>query len=488
MRLTPAPLALTLAAALAACSESAAPGTGAAELDRTALEGQLVPTGRHIVLFSGPPSAGFSQQVEALGGRVDWAAAGIATLSGLDAADSDRLARRKEVRLIVADVALSLDLPEEGVALEAVAAELPQAPATPNTSFFYARQWNMRAVGADLVWAAGHLGSPSVTTFILDTGIDYLYPDLAGRVDPARSVDLLGTFQTLDTIGGVPTFIDFTEGDSVAKYFPTRAAYTDLYFHGTHVGATVSSNALVTAGVTSGTRLAAVKVCGYINSCPFSSVLNGVIYAAEHGADVINLSLGGGLHKAGNGRFAAFINQVFTYARSQGATIVVAAGNSGADLDHNGAVLATYCDIPGVICVSATGPTTQAGVNGPWANVDASSSFTNYGRSAIDLAAPGGNLNALPAPNTFVYAGCSQTSLIIPICQTGFFAIGAAGTSMSAPHVAGTAALLVSELGRSPAMIAARLQKTADDLGQPGTDTRYGRGRLNVARALGVIP
>ena len=59
---------------------------------------------------------------------------------------------------------------------------------------------------------------------------------------------------------------------------------------------------------------------------------------------------------------------------------------------------------------------------------------------------------------------------------------------MAAPHVAGAAAMLVTQLGRNPAGIHARLQKSADDLGQQGTDPYYGKGRLNIARALGVIP
>jgi len=59
---------------------------------------------------------------------------------------------------------------------------------------------------------------------------------------------------------------------------------------------------------------------------------------------------------------------------------------------------------------------------------------------------------------------------------------------MASPHVAGTAALLVQQLGRNPGAIRARLQQSADDLGAPGTDPYYGTGRLNVARAVGAIP
>jgi subtilisin family serine protease len=385
------------------------------------------------------------------------------------------------------DVALSLELPTGALDVIPVDASHPQASATPGSSALYARQWNMRAIAADEAWAAGALGSPTVTTFILDSGIDYEYVDLLGLVDERGSIDLTGSFPVVATIAGRPTVVTFTEADTVARYFPARKAFTDLFFHGTHVAATVSSNAIVAAGVTSRTRLVAVKVCTYINVCPFSSVLRGVIHAADSGADVVNLSLGGSFQKRGNGLLVQFVNQAFNYARARGVTIVVAAGNDGADLDHDVAAYSAYCNAPGVICTAATGPTNQSSADGPFTNVDASASYSNFGRSAIDLAAPGGNINAPAAPNTFVYAGCSQTSLVVPVCRTGVFAIGSLGTSMAAPHVSGAASLLVSRFGRNPAAIHARLQRTLDDLGEPGADPRYGKGRLNVARAVSAL-
>jgi subtilisin family serine protease len=279
--------------------------------------------------------------------------------------------------------------------------------------------------------------------------------------------------------------VAFTEADTVKKYFPTRQAFTDLYFHGTHVAATASSKGLVTAGVSSRTTLVAVKVCSYLDICPTSSVLAGVIYAADHGADVINLSLGGAFAKAGNGQFVGFVNQAYNYARRNGVTIVVAAGNEATDMDHDGNGYNAYCSTPATICVSATGPTYRGSVNGPFTDVDAPAYYTNFGRSAVNVAAPGGNSGV---NDNFVYAACSQSSLVIPVCQTGTYVIGAQGTSMASPHVAGAAALLVASLGRNPAQIRGTLQQTADDLGQPGTDPYYGNGRLNVGRAVGALP
>jgi subtilisin family serine protease len=307
-------------------------------------------------------------------------------------------------------------------------------------------------------------------------------------------VDLLGTFDTQLADGST---VPFTEKDSVDKYFPGRLAFTDLFFHGTHTGATVSSNAVRAAGITSGTTLVAVKVCGYINECPFSSILNGILYAANSGADVVNMSLGGAFTKAGNGRFVGLLDKVFDYARSKGVTVVVSAGNSAADLDHDGNTYWTFCNTPSVMCVAATGPTSDANTttrNGPWTDIDAPAYYTNFGRSAISVGAPGGNSSFGPpltppaGRDVFVWAACSQTSLLIGCFSSPLFIVGVQGTSMAAPHVAGTAALLVSILGRHPSQIKARIQQSADNVAGNGTTPFYGKGRLNVARAVGAIP
>jgi len=461
-----------------------------------------VASNRHIVSFSGSGPTDFAKQVAALGGKVLWVSpgSGLAAVSGLKGSAVATLAGKRGIQAVDADAWIPLDVPL--LATDATADGGGVASnAAPAAAVRYARQWNMRAVQADVAWAHGFLGSSGVSVFMLDSGIDPHHADTEGRVDPTRSVDLLGTFDAQLPDG---TTVPFTEADTVQKYFPGHEVYTDLFFHGTHTAATVSSNAVRAAGVTSGTMLVAVKVCGYINECPFSSILNGVIYAADNGADVINMSLGGAFTKAGNGRFVGLINKVFNYARSKGVTTVVSAGNEATDLDHNGNTYQTFCNTPAVICVAATGPTTDATgfttATGPWTDVDRPAFYTNFGRSAISVAAPGGNSSAgpaLPFPtrrSVFVWAACTQTSRVTtPVDLTGcsalpIFIVGAQGTSMSAPHVAGTAALLVSILGRHPSQIKARIQQSADNVAGNGTTPFYGKGRLNVARAVGAIP
>src|SRR5712692_2071968 len=453
---------------------------------------------RHIVSFSGSVPSDFAPQVAALGGKVLWVSSGsgLAAVSGLQGSAAATLAGRRGIQGVDADALIPLDVPL--VATEATAdAGGVQSNANPAAAVRYPRQWNMRAVQAQVAWAHGFLGSSSVSVFMLDSGIDPHHSDTQGRVDATRSVDLLGTFDAQLPDGSA---VPFSEADTVQKYFPGKEVYTDLFFHGTHTAATVSSNAVRAAGITSMTTLVAVKVCGYINDCPFSSILNGVIYAANSGADVVNMSLGGAFTKAGNGRFVGLLDKVFNFARSKGVTVVVSAGNSAADLDHDGNTYWTFCNTPSVICVAATGPTSDANAgtrNGPWTDVDAPAYYTNFGRSAISVAAPGGNSSfgpPLTPPATrdvFVWAACSQASRITQLlgCSAApVFIVGAQGTSMAAPHVTGAAALLVSIVGRNPSQIKARIQQSADNVAGNGTTPFYGKGRLNVARAVGAIP
>ena len=236
-------------------------------------------------------------------------------------------------------------------------------------------------------------------------------------------------------------------------------------------------------------------MCIVFNTCSTAAILNGIVYAVNHGADVINMSLGGAFLKSANPGFVSVINSVFNYANLHGTLIVVAAGNSAADIDHTGNIFFTYCNSPHVVCVSATGPTAAPTANGPYTTPDAVAPYTNFGRSAISLAAPGGGITSV---NVLVSGPCSSTSLFVnsagvilgPLCPLPtLFLLRGAGTSFSSPHVAGVAASLVATLGHgNPSQIRARLQQTADDLGSAGTDPFYGKGRLNAARAVGAIP
>ncbi|MBV9475391.1 MAG: S8 family serine peptidase [Acidobacteria bacterium] len=440
--------------------------------------------GDYIVAFKNGSPANFSSTVASVGGRVAFQHEVMAIVSGIDANGAARLGALSGVAEVQADENFVLDDQIEVASAEQSFADATST-AVPSTAAFFARQWNMRSIGADVAWAAGRIGSPNVRVAILDTGIDRSaspHVDLAGLVDYS-----LGAQFQLDNPACVPG-APFTFG-----------ATDDLVFHGTHVAATVSSNARATAGVTSRVRLVPVKVLGLTTdqfgqctagSGSFGSVLSGVLYAADIDADVANMSLGGGFTKAGNGRFIGMINRVFNYAHRKGTLIVVAAGNDGRDLDHDGNIETTYCDAPNTVCVSALGPSASGSVNGPWPNgYDAIAGYTNFGRSSINVSAPGGTGSGATNPGGFVYSACSRSaaSVGLTICRTGNFIVGANGTSMAAPHVTGLAALIVENVGKDkPSQVKARLQQSADDLGQPGTDPFYGKGKINAPRALGL--
>jgi subtilisin family serine protease len=448
-----------------ACShEPIEPTVGAPSLAEFGIdESSADVSDQHVVLFAGGVTADFAEQVTALGGTVEFThEIGFAVVKGLDDAAAEQIGALSGVQQIERDQAFQLDpiTNDELASIE----DGPNSLSDPTTALFFPRQWNMRAIEADAAWAAGRTGSADVTVAILDTGIDYTYPDLAGRVDLSRSV----SFEAFD---------DFL----VSIFFPGRHPISDLYFHGTHVASTAVSNSNIIAGVTSQTTLIGVKVCNVFGSCPFSSVISGVLHATDVGADVMNMSLGEAFSKAGLGVLVGFINRVYNYAHQNGVTVVVAAGNENWDLDHNGNAFKTYCDAANVICVAATGPTSSAGDNGPWTDVDARAPYSNFGRSSINVAAPGGT----GPGGGWVWAACSQTSLVVPICQTGVFILGVNGTSMSSPHVAGLASLMVEDVGRNPGQVRARIQQSADDIGEPGVDPYYGKGRINVANATG---
>lgn len=428
-------------------------------------------TGKHLVLFSGD-AVNFAQSVDKLGGEVEFSHAktGFAVVSGLNETMAAKLGNNRSVRQVMPNQTFMLD---PGIANEGVleAGDAIESPLDPAGAAFFGQQWHMRAIEADMAWAAGRLGSPAVTVAILDTGIAYTHADLAGLVDLGRSVSFLPDDDAL-----------------VDALFPGMHHVTDLHYHGTHVASTVSSNAYAAAGVTSQTTLMGVKVCSVFGGCPGDAIFQGVLHAVDNGADVINMSLGGIFDKAMYPGYVSVINKLFNYARSNGVTIVVSAGNDAHDLDHDGSEYKTYCSTPATICVAATGPDYQEDRYGPWENIDAPAVYSNYGRSSVDVAAPGGNLAADPdgpgGQNSYVRAACSNTSLVIPVCQTGTYVVGLIGTSMASPHVAGLAALMVEDYGRNPGKVKTAIQNSADDLGQRGTDPHYGKGRINVYNAV----
>jgi subtilisin family serine protease len=462
-----------VALALQACNDHPVP----AELsgDET-LAASLAPTehaDRHIVLFTAERvPADFAERVATLGGSVDITLdnIGVAAVSGLTDSAATDLAGDAGIQSVELDAVAAM--PHDDVeAAEEVVADATASFASQTTAPFYARQWNMRAVFADQAWAAGYTGSDDVVVAILDTGIDYKHPELVGLVDLSRSKSF------------VPD-----EDVIVEQRYPGRNPVTDLLYHGTAVASIVASNATQLAGINRHVTLLALKVANRFTEHTVAADLAAIMWAADAGADVINASGGRRFDKSENpGLIAAYL-RALNYAWRKGVLTIGVAGNDTLDHDHNGDMVALPCEAPHAICASATGPTFAQSVNGPWDNVDASTLYTGFGRSAVSVAAPGGQRFT----NTRIWLPCLTTpSEVSPAACQGNRPprlLQGIGTSFAAPTVAGLAALLVAQLGHGkPALIRERILQSADDLGLPGTDPYYGRGRINVARALGLI-
>ncbi len=470
-------LAAVAALALQGCQDQPAPTEPGARGMPTASVASTDDTGRYLVLFAVDRiPADFSERIASLGGAVDATldSIGVAAVTGLTEAGAAELAAGPGVLHVEPDVLEAILDNDDAAAGEAASEAFAPADATasPATAQFYARQWNMRAVFADQAWAAGHLGSRDVVIAILDTGIDYLHPDLVGLVDLQRSTSFA------------------PEDDPViASRFPGRLSISDLNYHGTAVASIAASNAQRLAGVNRYVTLLAVKVWNRSGVGPLSQVLSGIVYAVDQGADVINISGNYTFTPSEQPGSIAAVARAVNYAFRNGALIVSPPGNDAADLDHNGDLVRLPCQAAQTICVHATGPTGAAGINGPWQNVDASAPYSGFGRSAIAVAAPGGAGEVGQFRRLWVICSTTTTETSpAPACRAGQPVAQPAASSFAAPHVTGLVALLVAQLGHgNPALIRARILQSADDLGQPGEDPYYGKGRINIARALGVI-
>ena len=227
------------------------------------------------------------------------------------------------------------------------------------------------------------------------------------------------------------------------------------------------------------------------------------MYAADQGVDIINMSLGGSLVKSGEAGFYTareaaelknFIAEAVRYAYQRGVTVIVSAGNDAINGDKDRNLIHLPSDAPHAISISATAPV-------GWATapnttfLDNPASYTNYGRSVINLAAPGGDAS-YPGNENCLIGGLVRPCWVFDmVFSTGgvvgpnAFYYWSAGTSMAAPHAAGVAALIVGRYGRlHPATLRSLLERGADDLGQPGNDPFYGAGRCERPELRAVRP
>jgi subtilisin family serine protease len=289
---------------------------------------------------------------------------------------------------------------------------------TPTDPELGAQQPYLTTVGLPTAWDVANTGA-GATVAVLDTGVDADHPDLASAL--------------------VPGF------DAVHE----DAQPEDDNGHGTAVAGVVGAatgNGVGVAGVAWNARIMPVKVLRADGVGTDVDIAQGIVWAADHGADVINLSLGG------PGASTA-LDQAVQHALSKDAVVVAAAGNESSPALHYPA------GAPGVLGVTAT----DAAGHFAW--------FSNHG-PWVSLAAPGIDIRTTASAPGAAPAVASET-----------------GTSFSSPIVAGVAALLIE---RHPAWgwdsVAWELVRTARDAGPSGIDNSYGYGVVDAAAALGVSP
>jgi lantibiotic leader peptide-processing serine protease len=491
--------------ATAGCADYPMPTAARSATPTMSLEAVGTATGRHIVMFAGREvPADFPARVAGRGGAVDavLAGPGLAIVSGLSAAAAADLAGTAGIDAVAEDRATGPDAFEEEPGFAALAptfasavedgssgasgdalsdgsdGTFPERDGLPDRAANFAYQWNLRAIKAQAAWHAGHLGSPEVRVYLLDTGIDYTRPDLVGRVDTSRSRSFVPKPRTrVDSLNDeVPTAA--REGVHVTM---------DFHSHGTAVATTIVSNGVDFAGVSMRTTLVAVKVVNRSRSVSPAAFIAGITYAADDGADIIHLSLPYQFLRASDPATILAVDRVTSYAHERGVVLVAAAGNNGADLDKD---FWRPCNAVHVICVSATGPTRAVSPTRQL-HVDELASYTNFGKNTITVAGPGGT----DAQHLRVRVSCSRYSLVTTgnpaPCSSGARWFETTGTTYGAAATTGLAALILSDVdaGREnlPDFVRSVLMASANDLGAPGHDAYYGAGRINVARAMAML-
>ena len=374
--------------------------------------------------------------------------------------------------------------------VEAVDAAGAAATGDPTTEPMWGQQWDMVQIDVPAAHAIT-TGDPSVVVGVLDSGISPTHPDLATQIAFDQSASCLG--------GVVDT--------SVEAWSPTTSD------HGTHVAGTIAAaiNGEGIAGVAPGVKVASVKV---VNDDGFifpEAAVCGYLWAADHGMPVTNNSYFidpwefNCVNDPRQRPVWQAVQRALSYSTAKGTLTVASAGNSNVDLQHKfvdssspndgsypvedrtitGACRDLPAEAPGVVTVSAVGPTEQK------------SYYSSYGQGVVDVTAPGGD--------TRFRTGGAASTLTDGILSTTYNTVTKVngwgykqGTSMAGPHAAGVAALAVSaHPDMKVGQLASFLERTATALecpvgvyeprpGFPATCTGgdrngfYGAGNVNA--------
>jgi len=285
------------------------------------------------------------------------------------------------------------------------------------------KEWGSSKVNAPAAWAQ-NIDASRVTVAVLDTGVDYRHPEFGNRI---------------------------IKGWNFAD---NNADVMDRFGHGTHVAGIIGAagnNGVGVAGVAWNVKILAVKVLGDNGQGSTAAVVNGIKYAADMGAKVINMSLG-----SPDTTIDPALSAAIAYANGKGVIVVAAAGNNHGEVG-------SPANDPGAIAVSSTSKFLF------WEYL---SWFSNRG-SKVEVAAPGGGIWST------VPLDANRTG------STGYAKLS--GTSMAAPMVAGEAALIWAKHPTwTPQQVHYTIDNSVDHKGASGRNSSYGFGRINLEKALSL--
>ncbi|NUN08538.1 MAG: S8 family serine peptidase [Ignavibacteriaceae bacterium] len=328
-----------------------------------------------------------------------------------------------------------------------------------NDSLF-ASQWALAKVGAIQAWDITK-GEDTVIVGVIDTGVDYLHPDLKNKLffNPGENgTDNLGRDKKSNGVdddgnGYIDDYFGWDFTDRVGFPFDsTGGDYLDwdndpldqnVFSHGTAVSGIIAAetnNLIGIAGLAPKVRILNLRAFDPDGFGEEDDVASAILYAVTMGVKVINMSFG-------DYSFSYVLRDVIRYAYSKGVVLVASSGNSNSNAPH---YPSGYSEV-----ISVGNSTPEDYVAGS----------SNYG-STLDLVAPG-------------------TSVLTTIKNGKYAEFN--GTSAAAPFVSGAAALLLSLQNFTNEEVKQIIKSTADDVGASGWDLRSGAGRLNLYRSLRVL-
>jgi serine protease len=350
----------------------------------------------------------------------------------------------------------------------------------------YNRQWNFDAIDMVRAWDINGGANSSITVAVIDTGVTVINTPIAFTLWTGTRFANVGV--PFSTNPDLSTARIGTSADFAFWAGPVL----DMVGHGTHVAGTVleeTNNSFGLAGIAYQARLMPLKAClgywelqilqstsnipGFVDprndgGCPDSAIAQAIRFAADNGAQIINLSLGG------PGASPIELNAL-QYAVGKGVFVAMAAGNDFLQGNPVEFPAAYAAQIDGAVAVGATGRSNKR-------------AFYSSTGPYVELAAPGGDfrdggLAGLVYQTSILPEDFDPFSVIEPRFDR-YAEVPEEGTSMAAPHVAGVAALLYSQGIKSPRVIEAALKRFAKDLGTTGRDNEFGFGLIDARTTL----